>query len=74
MVCLEVVLVTRDLGLNRARGSSPRRSLLCTANCRYGGTTARSSLWPAGRVAGRVGGGMLSHKGGETWEGKPRVA
>lgn len=23
---------------------------------------------------GGVGGGMLSHKGGETWEGKPRVA
>lgn len=35
MVCLEVLLETRDLGLKRGRGSSLLHSLLYSTNCRY---------------------------------------
>lgn len=74
MVCLEVVLETRDLGLKRGRGSSPRRSLLYTANCRYARIRRTPRCGQPDESWGRLEGEMLSHKGGETWEGKPRVA
>lgn len=78
MVCLEVVLETHDLGLKRGRGSSPRRSLLYTANCCYAGIRRTPRCGQPDESWGRLGGvggeGMLSHKGGETWEAKPRVA
>lgn len=78
MVRLEVVLETRDLGLKRGQGSSLLHSLLYTANCRYHRIRHAPRCGQpdeAGTVMGRVGvGGALSHKGGKTWEGEPRVA
>lgn len=78
MVCLEVVLETRDLGLKRGQGSSLLHSLLYTANCRYH-RIRRAPRCGQPDEAGtsmvrRLGGGILSHEGGKTWEGEPRVA
>lgn len=74
MVRLEVVLETRDLGLKHGQGSSLLRSLLYTANCRYARIRHAPCCGQPDESWGGVGGGMLSHKGGETWEGEPRVA
>lgn len=80
MVCLEVLLETRDLGLKRGRGSSLLHSLLYSTNCRYhrirrAPRASRTEMEQARAGLGEEEGGVfLSHKGGKMWEGEQRVA